>query len=106
MRRWILWQRSALLGANYVRLSEQAVRIAYPAESLDCLSKYLQKLQPIVVKEDEARNESSARTPRNSGLQRVPGINPTGSHMVQRTLKFDSQWTSHGISIAGKTLRI
>ena len=102
-----MWQRSALLGANYVRLSGQAVRMANPPVPFDDLGKNLQEEMPvIVVKEDAARNESSARTPRNSGLRRVPRIDPTGSHMVQRTLKFDSQWTSHGISIAGKTLRI
>jgi len=48
-----MWQRSALLGANYVRLSEQAVGVADPTVSLDDVTQDLKKPSSIlVVKED------------------------------------------------------
>ncbi len=75
--KWIVWQRSALLGANYVRLSEQAVSMADPPESFYDIAEHIREMHTIrVSKEDASRNESSARTPRNSGFatssQRYP----------------------------------
>ena len=72
-----MWQRSALLEANYVRLFVQVLGVADPTVSLDGISQDLKKPSPIlVVKEDNlpciataANNGMSCRaTPSYSGF--------------------------------------
>jgi len=61
------WQRFALLGANCVRLSAAAVRVADPAEPLNGERKDLQEANPIrVIKEDPR-----TRVPAAPGRRRV-----------------------------------
>ena|GEM_PF-4755945 len=76
MRKCIMGQRSALLGANYVCLHESshAVGMADPPEMIDHATETFQESLSIrVIEEDVSRSESSARAPRNWRL-RVPKV--------------------------------
>ncbi len=56
-----MWQRSALLGANYVRLSGQAVRMANPPVPFDDLGKNLQEGLTIGSREKDRLSRIAAR---------------------------------------------
>ena len=86
------------LDKEVVAVAHQAISMADPAKSLDRVGENIEEtlsiciiekdLSPGVLKELQGTRSASSR------------FLTVGSHMVQRTLVFNSQWSSHGSSIA------
>ena len=70
-------------------IGHQAVGMADPAKPLNRACENFQKTHSIDVVEKDI----------------YPCI-PTTGNVIHGTFVFDSQWSRHGISTAGKTLRI